>query len=53
MKTLLQDEELCIKLGLEAERLIHERFTWEASAEGLIKIYQDLLESKSENHSRG
>lgn len=52
MQTLLQDEELCIKMGLEAGRLIHERFTWEASAERLIKVYQNLLENKGECHSR-
>ncbi len=53
MQTLLRDEDLCSRLGVAAEGLINERFTWEASADSLIKIYQDLLENKSENHSRG
>jgi glycosyltransferase involved in cell wall biosynthesis len=51
METRLQNEDLCIKLGVEAERLIHENFTWEKSAKKLIEVYRNLLENRNGNRS--
>jgi glycosyltransferase involved in cell wall biosynthesis len=52
METLLLNEDLCSKLGLAAEKLIHEHFTWEKSAKNLIKVYENLLENRDEDRSR-
>lgn len=46
MQILLQDEDLCLKLGVAAESLIHEHFTWEQSAKRVINVYQNLLENE-------
>lgn len=52
MQTLLKNEDLCLKLGGAGEKLVNEHFTWERSAQKLIKVYQDLLENKDEDCPR-
>jgi glycosyltransferase involved in cell wall biosynthesis len=42
---LLRDEELARRLGTEARDLVVDRYSWRASAERLVRFYEELSEA--------
>jgi glycosyltransferase involved in cell wall biosynthesis len=44
---LREDPELAVRLGSNARRLVHERYTWTHAVLTLVKVYRELLTSRA------
>jgi glycosyltransferase involved in cell wall biosynthesis len=44
--TILQDAEVRTHMVISSQHLVREKFTWEATVEGYVALYQELLENR-------